>query len=68
VETNNDHEATDKLKSLARNADIFVFAWKSSKHQAYFCVKDARVNKEIILPLGKGTASIVRSALERIQG
>ena len=67
VETNNDHEATDKLKSLARNADIFVFAWKSSKHQAFFCVKEARKNKETAFPLGKGTASIVNSALEYIR-
>jgi len=66
VETNKDHAATDRLISLAKNADIFVFAWKSSKHQAYFCVKDARGDKEIVLPSGKGTASIVRSTLERI--
>lgn len=66
VETNNDHEATEKLRSLAKNADIFVFAWKSSKHQAYFCVKDARQNKDIVLPLGKGTASIVKSTLDYI--
>jgi hypothetical protein len=66
VETNKDHAATDRLVSLAKNADIFVFAWKSSKHQAYFCVKDARGKKEIIMPSGKGTASIVKSAIESI--
>lgn len=68
VETNKDHAATDRLVSLAKNADIFVFAWKSSKHQAYFCVKDARGEKEIIMPSGKGTASIVKSTLEHISG
>jgi len=66
VETNKDHEATDRLASLAKSADIFVFAWKSSKHQAYYCVKEARGSKEIIMPSGKGTASIVKSALEHI--
>ena len=66
VETNKDHAATDRLVLLAKNADVFVFAWKSSKHQAYFCVKDARGSKEIIMPAGKGTASIVKSALESI--
>jgi hypothetical protein len=66
VETNKDHAATDRLASLAKNADIFIFAWKSSKHQAYFCVKDARGTKEVILPSGKGTASIVKSALQSI--
>lgn len=66
VETNNDHAATDRLVSLAKGADIFVFAWKSSKHQAYYCVKDSRGSKEIIMPSGKGTASIVKSAMEFI--
>lgn len=67
VEHNKDHAATDRLIALAKNADIFVFAWKSSKHQAYFCVKDARGAKEIVMPSGKGTASIVKCALEHIQ-
>jgi len=66
VVLNNDSVATDRLTSLAKNADVFVFAWKSSKHQAYYCVKDARREREIVLPLGKGTASIVRGALESI--
>lgn len=59
VEVNADQVATDKLKHLAANADIFVFAWKSSKHQAYFAVKDARGSKQTLLPLGKGSASIL---------
>ena len=66
VETNKDHAATDRLSILSRNADVFVFAWKSSKHQAYFCVKDARGAKEIVMPSGKGTASIVKGAMEFI--
>ncbi len=66
VETNKDHAATDRLVSLAKSADIFVFAWKSSKHQAYFCVKEARGSREIVMPSGKGTASIVNSALDSI--
>jgi hypothetical protein len=67
VETNKDHEATERLVSLAKNADIFVFAWKSSKHQAYYCVKSARGTKELLLPTGKGSASIVKSILDRIR-
>lgn len=69
VEVNADHVATDKLKSLAANADIFVFAWKSSKHQAYFSAKDARGSRKTLLPIGKGSASIldcVLGELERI--
>ena len=66
VEVNADHVATDKLKALAANADIFVFAWKSSKHQAYFAAKDARGSKQTLLPLGKGSASILDCVLEAL--
>ena len=67
VELNADHVATDKLKGLAANADIFVFAWKSSKHQAYYAVKEARANLKTLLPLGKGSASIFDSVLKEIE-
>ena len=66
VELNADHVATDKLKGLAANADIFVFAWKSSKHQAYFAAKEARGSRPMLLPLGKGSASILECVLEEI--
>jgi hypothetical protein len=51
---------------LARNADMFVFAWKSGKHQAFYCVKEAMRGRDIIMPTGKGTASIVKSVLDSI--
>ena len=66
IELNGDSVATDRLTSLARNADMFVFAWKSSKHQAFYCIKEARRGQEIIMPTGKGTASIVKSVLDSI--
>jgi hypothetical protein len=67
VEVNADHVATDKLKSLAANADIFVFAWKSSKHQAYFAAKEARCSRQTLLPLGKGSASILDCVLGELE-
>ncbi len=66
VELNADHVATDKLKGLAANAYIFVFAWKSSKHQAYFAAKDARGSQRTLLPVGKGSASILDCVLTEI--
>ena len=61
VELNSDHVATARLKQLAANADVFVFAWRSSKHQAYFAIKDARGNRsDLLLPEGKGSASILK--------
>lgn len=68
VELNSDAVSTNRLVALAKAADIFVFAWKSSKHQAYFCVKEARHGQEIVLPLGKGSASILSGVLEKISG
>jgi hypothetical protein len=63
VEINSDPVATDRLTHLARTADIFVFAWKSSKHQAYYAAKEARGNQQTLLPSGKGTASILDCVL-----
>lgn len=67
VEINSDFVETDSLVNLAKTADIFVFAWKSSKHQAYYCVKKARHGKcDLILPSGKGASSIIQSCNEAI--
>jgi hypothetical protein len=60
VELNHDHEATPALTNLAKSADFFVFAWKSSKHQAFYCIQDNIKHKEnLLLPAGKGTTSIL---------
>lgn len=66
VVVNSDLVATSQLTSLAKAADLFVFAWKSSSHQAFYCVKDALAGKEPIWALGKGTASILRAVLEHL--
>ena len=42
---------------------MFIFAWKSSSHQAFYCVKEALVKGEPIWALGKGTASILRAVV-----
>ena len=65
VELNGDHECTKRLINLARTADLFVFAWKSSKHQAFYCIKDNRdISSPVIQAEGKGTSSILRAVLE----
>jgi len=63
---NSDLVATTQLTNLAKAADLFVFAWKSSSHQAFYCVKDALAGKEPIWAPGKGTASILRAVLDRL--
>jgi hypothetical protein len=66
VGLNADTVATTRLTSLAKNADYFVFAWRSSSHQAYFCVKAAMGDRDPIMPEGKGTASIIRSLIDAL--
>ncbi|MGO7299601.1 protein DpdD [Rhizobium ruizarguesonis] len=66
VVVNSDMVATAQLTSLAKAADVFVFAWKSSSHQAFYCVKDALDGREPIWAPGKGTASILRAVLDHL--
>ncbi len=66
VVVNSDVVATTQLTNLAKTADLFVFAWRSSSHQAFYCVKDAMVGNEPIWAPGKGTASILRAVLDRL--
>jgi len=64
VNVNSDKECTRRLKSLSTNSDIFVFAWKSSKHQAFYCIKENRSSDlPFLLPLGKGSASILNELI-----
>lgn len=67
VELNADAVATDRLKHLAVTADIFVFAWRSSKHQAYYAAKEARGDLQTLLPMGKGSASILSCVLTELE-
>ena len=66
IEINSDCVKTTALTHLARNADIFVFAWKSSKHSAFDGVKQERKTEDILLPTGKGSASIVSSVMDYV--
>jgi hypothetical protein len=61
VEVNSDKVCTASLTNLAKAADIFVFAWRSSSHQAFFCVKEALGGRDPIYAAGKGTASLVNA-------
>lgn len=66
VELNNDHVATDRLRALVQRAAVMVFAWKSSKHQAYYAAKEARKPRDLCMARGKGTTSIVDAAVNGI--
>lgn len=65
IRLNNDHDCTNSLKVLAASADIFVFAWKSSKHQAFYCIKNHRPPElPFLQPMGKGSASIISEIIK----
>ena len=67
VAINSDTVATERLRNLARSANLFVFAWRSSSHAAFYCIKDALPHGEPIWAAGKGTASIIRAVLDNIK-
>ncbi|MDB5470159.1 MAG: hypothetical protein JWR84_1719 [Caulobacter sp.] len=64
IEVNSDKVSTSSLTTLARTSDIFVFAWRSSSHQAFYCVKDALNGRDPTYAAGKGTASIINAVRE----
>lgn len=64
VEVSNDHVATDRLRALARAADVFVVATRSAKHAATGFIEAQRPpDKPIIYTAGKGSASLIRALL-----
>ena len=65
IDTNADHVCSDRLKSLAQQAHVFVFAWRC-KHAAYHCVK-ANSPKDNLVMARAGTTSLVAAALEHLK-
>ena len=60
VGLNSDKVCSDRLKNLSWSADYFLFAWKSSSHQAFYCIKEHLGREPLYVP-GKGTASILNA-------
>ena len=68
IDTNADQVCTDRLKALAHKATVFVFAWRCSKHAAYYCVKASSQKENLVMARGVGTTSLVAAAIEFLQG
>ncbi len=66
IDINSDKVCTDRLKSLAHKANVFVFAWRCSKHSAYFCVKANSPKECLVMAQGVGTSSLVATAVDYI--
>jgi hypothetical protein len=67
IDTNADHVCSERLKSLARHAQVFVFAWRCSKHAAYYCVKANSPKDNLVMARGVGTTSLVAAAVEHLK-
>lgn len=61
VDLCSDKVGTDRLKQLARQADIFLMASRSAKHAATDFIKaNRRADKPLLIASGSGSASLVR--------
>jgi len=65
VEVSNDRVATDRLKHLARNADIMILATASATHAASVFIDSQRPKDDprqpTLRPTGKGSASMLEA-------
>ena len=62
VEISNDHVASDRLRSLARQADVFLIATRSAKHAATTFIESQRPpGRPVLYASGKGSASLIRA-------
>lgn len=68
IDTNADQVCTDRLKALAHKANVFVFAWRCSKHAAFYCVKASTQKENLVMARGVGTTSLVTAAVDFLQG
>ena len=66
IDTSAEQVCSDRLKSLARSAQVFVFAWRCSKHAAYYCVKENAAKERLVMARGVGTTSLVAAAVEHL--
>lgn len=67
VRVNSDSVCTPQLKALVQRAAVFIFAWKTSKHAAYYCIKAAsRPGQALEMLQGAGTSSMVNAVAQFI--
>ncbi len=64
----NDKGGSTMLRSLAKEADVFIFAWLSSKHSAYYAIKEERGEKPFLQPSGKGSTSMLDCIRSYLKG
>ncbi|MBB6055502.1 protein DpdD [Tolumonas osonensis] len=68
IRLNSDKGGSTMLRSLAKEADVFIFAWLSSKHSAYYAIKEERGEKPFLQPSGKGSTSMLECIRSYLKG
>jgi hypothetical protein len=69
VELCHDHVCTNRLRSLARQADIFLVATGSAKHAATNCIEANRgEGLPLLRPSGRGSASMLAELQSYLAG
>jgi hypothetical protein len=66
VRLSHDHGGSERLRSLAREADYFVMSTRSATHAATDFIKSNRTGARsgLIFPAGKGSSSVVTAVRE----
>ncbi|RKH43191.1 hypothetical protein D7Y23_29815 [Corallococcus sp. AB050B] len=67
VQLSHDKVGNERLKQLARNADLFVMVTASAKHAATLFIEDHRKERPLLRPAGKGSASALRVIHEHLK-
>ena len=67
VQLSHDKVGNDRLKQLARNADLFVMVTASAKHAATLFIEEHRRGRPLLRPAGKGSASALRVIHEHLK-
>lgn len=67
VDTNADHNGTQRLRALAENSDIFVLTWLSAKHAATEFIREHRGDRTLLYAQGKGFSSIIRAIEDHLK-
>jgi hypothetical protein len=64
-----DTVASNRLKQLARQADLFVMTTASATHAATICIEANRPSdRPLLRPAGRGAASMLRAVREHLAG
>lgn len=66
IELSHDHVCSDRLQSLARQADLFVLATASAKHAATDCIQRYRKEGPLLYAAGRGFSSLVRAVEDHL--